>query len=969
MATIGTLRANLLTNVAAFERDMGRAQKSVGAFGRKMGKAGGQIRSVGTSMTIGLTLPILGVATAAVKMATGFNKAMADVATLIPKSTGRVRELKSAVQEMAVAHGKDTTDLAKGLYQTISAFGDVAGQTVKVLEINSRAAAAGLATTEQAIALTSSVTKAYGDTSARAVQRVADLAFQTVKLGQTTFPELAASMGRVVPIAAKLGVTQEELSATFATLTGVTGNTADVSTQMSAVLRAMIKPTATMTDSIKKLGFANSEAMTRSLGMVGSLDALIGTTDGTNESVGKLFGRAEALNAVFALTGAQAETFTTKLGAMGEVTGAADEAFDEVTQGINKAGFAWNQFKASVVVTAQRLGDELLPILMDVAERLKPIGKFIVGLVKTFAGWSTATKTAVVGLLGLLAAIGPVLVVLGTLALSLSAVMGVITGGLITIGGLITALGVLSGVAIAVGVALGAWKLLKWVRDISTYGKGVEKILGTLTDLEKQTTQNELSWRKLSEVTKDADRAMKNVSDAFVAGTVDIFDLDGVMRNLAESGQLTTGRMKQLAEMAQTLSAEDGILTVGLERLIATYGRHVKVTDEVTASLFTMTEAQKKTAAAVRARADNEHRLMEIVSRGQVEMEKTGKVLAEMGTEWVSIVDISERIPPGLEGVFGRMNEGLETVPVTMADVGESTRQLESDFGLMGQAIEGTFAQMMIGAKGFKDGFIDIWQSIKASFSNILAKMLKQFLGGFLNKIMGKSSGLGGMFGGGGGKRDGGGGFLSDIFGGIFGSGTKAGAGGAATSGGGLLSKIFGGGLFGGGILGGLATGGILTAGTLLAKPIFKGIKKVGSAIGKGIKKVGGFFKGLFGFGRKKKQQTAAPQPFFPRYPTGIQTTGAEGPMAMDASFGWDPGMFEARHGLVGDFGKATPIIAHGLEAIVPLDEFMSLTGPDNGGSDAADLGMLMSIRDILEQQPRVIARAVRDAVLQAVPV
>ena len=99
-----------------------------------------------------------------------------------------MHDLKDAVQEMAIAHGKDTQDLARGLYQTISALGDDAADTVKVLEINSRAATAGLATTEDAIALTSAVTKAYGDTSAAAVQRVSDLAFQTVKLGQTTFP-------------------------------------------------------------------------------------------------------------------------------------------------------------------------------------------------------------------------------------------------------------------------------------------------------------------------------------------------------------------------------------------------------------------------------------------------------------------------------------------------------------------------------------------------------------------------------------------------------------------------------------------------------------------------------------------------------------------------------------------------------------------------------------------------------------
>ena len=49
---------------------------------------------------------------------------MANVATLIPGSTARVEEIKTAVQDLAVAHGRQTQDLVGGLYQTISAFGD-----------------------------------------------------------------------------------------------------------------------------------------------------------------------------------------------------------------------------------------------------------------------------------------------------------------------------------------------------------------------------------------------------------------------------------------------------------------------------------------------------------------------------------------------------------------------------------------------------------------------------------------------------------------------------------------------------------------------------------------------------------------------------------------------------------------------------------------------------------------------------
>ena len=399
---------------------MGKAATRMGRVQRSFDRFGTRATAAGQALSVGLTTPIVGLGTIALRSATQFNKGMANVATLIPGNTARVNELKGAVQQLAIAHGKDTTDLAAGLYQTISAFGDQAGDTLRVLEINSKAATAGVATTEQAIALTSSVTKAYGDTSATAVQKVSDLAFLTVKLGQTTFPELAASMGRAVPIAAKLGVSQEELSAGFATLTGVTGNTSEVSTQLAAILRALLKPTPALAAAVDGLGFSNAQALVETLGLKGGLEALIGETDGTNESIGKLFGRAEALNAVFALTGTQSDTFNEKLAAMQDAAGATDTAFREQTEGVNRAGHAWDRLKAKFTVASQQIGDQLAPVLLDLAGALRPVKDVVIGLIDRLTQLSGSQKAVALSAIALGAGLGPVLLLFGGVARALS---------------------------------------------------------------------------------------------------------------------------------------------------------------------------------------------------------------------------------------------------------------------------------------------------------------------------------------------------------------------------------------------------------------------------------------------------------------------------------------------------------------------------------------------------------------------
>jgi len=212
------------------------------------------------------------------------------------------------------------------------------------------------------VKLLSTITKGYGDISATATNKAADLVFMTIKLGQTTFPELAASMGAVVPIANTMKVSQEELFGAMATLTGVTGNAAEVSTQVRGVLNSLIKPTAQMEAALKKLGYANGQAMIKSLGLRGTLLKLKTATGGNDVVFGRLFGRVEAMNAAMALAGTQSDTFKNKTLQMVSATGAAEEAYKKKMDVLDRVKALYN-------VIQIRLGSKLLPILEKVGEK------------------------------------------------------------------------------------------------------------------------------------------------------------------------------------------------------------------------------------------------------------------------------------------------------------------------------------------------------------------------------------------------------------------------------------------------------------------------------------------------------------------------------------------------------------------------------------------------------------------------
>ncbi len=320
-------------------------KKSIKVASATMADLGGNLKSSGIKIgqavaagTAASMAAITAVSTAAIKNAGTMQKEMSNVATLLDGTTqeidGRIAELQSGILDISNKLNIDTSDLTDGLYQVISAVGDTE-DSLNNLTISAQAAKAGNATTTDAINLLTAVTKGYGDTSKEAFEKTSDLAFQTVKLGQTSFPELAANIGKVTPLASALQVSQEELFGASATLTGVTGGTAEVMTQLKAVLSGLMSPSQGMAGALEQLGYSSGSAAIESLGLQGTLDALSGTVDGDTQQLAKMFSSVEAQTAILALAGTQSQNFADKTQAMYDAAGATNKAFAAQTDNID----------------------------------------------------------------------------------------------------------------------------------------------------------------------------------------------------------------------------------------------------------------------------------------------------------------------------------------------------------------------------------------------------------------------------------------------------------------------------------------------------------------------------------------------------------------------------------------------------------------------------------------------------------
>ena len=344
-----------------------------------------------------VTSSLTAAAAASVNMANKFNEGFSRVATLIPGATARIKELQENVLDLSPAVGKTTQDLTDGLYEIISGFGDSA-DSAKTLTLAAKAAAAGSSTTKEAIALLSAVTKGYGDTSLDAQKKVSDLAFTTLKLGQTSMSELASSIQKTTSSSKELGVTQEELFSVFASGTGVIGGAAEVATKLQAAYTELMKPGDALLEAFEKLGVqTGTELIQKFGGLQGAFNALKKVADETGVAVNTLFGSAQAGSLVLYEAGAGAAKATASFEAMQNVVGATDEAFAETTEhGVNSFGFQLQQLQLNAQKMTIKLGQELIPTLQTL---LKPVMSIVNLLASANPGWmaliGTMTKSAV----------------------------------------------------------------------------------------------------------------------------------------------------------------------------------------------------------------------------------------------------------------------------------------------------------------------------------------------------------------------------------------------------------------------------------------------------------------------------------------------------------------------------------------------------------------------------------------------
>lgn len=267
-----------------------------------------------------------------------FAQRMGEVNSITDLNQAQFQALSADVRQLSQAMGKDAAQSAAALYDILSS-GVSPDNSIKTLELATRAAVAGVTDTATAVRGGLSVVNAYGEDIENLGLRY-DQLFLTVRDGVTTFPELANYIGDTLPTAKAAGVEFSEVAAAIALMTKAGIRTPQATTAIKGAINALAAPGEAAAKSMAALGIEWN-------GLTATLEEIASRGLGI-AAMKEILPDVEARTAVLALTQNMAG-LKAEVEAMSNAGGALDAAYAKMAATpqaeLDKFNAAWGELK------------------------------------------------------------------------------------------------------------------------------------------------------------------------------------------------------------------------------------------------------------------------------------------------------------------------------------------------------------------------------------------------------------------------------------------------------------------------------------------------------------------------------------------------------------------------------------------------------------------------------------------------
>lgn len=372
------------------------------------------ITDLGRSMTLGLTVPIVAAGGAATSMAAGFDDAMSQVQGAL----GGASTDMDGLRDLALQLGADTvfsaTESAQAMVEL--AKGGLTEAQIKggALAASMDLAAAGQLNLADAAATTVQMMGSFG-LGAGDATRIANALAGAANASSADVSDLTQAMSQCSAQAALAGWSLEDTAAALALFAdhGVKGS--DAGTSLKTMLQRLAAPTDQAAEAIAAYGLNIRDSNGKMKDISGIADELTGKLGGLSDAE-----RDAALQTIFGSDASRAAAILMQSGSEGlakYIAATNDATAAETMANAQKGELSWalENMGGAVESAAIAFGTALAPAITAVAG-------VIGNVAEAFASLPAGVQTGIAVVLALVAALGPLLMVIGSVVAALPAI-------------------------------------------------------------------------------------------------------------------------------------------------------------------------------------------------------------------------------------------------------------------------------------------------------------------------------------------------------------------------------------------------------------------------------------------------------------------------------------------------------------------------------------------------------------------
>lgn len=462
-------------NPAGLNKALADIRKAEGTFNKFVAGTSGigkSMSSVGKSLSMNVTLPLTLLGAASVKTAADFEVAMAQVAVATDTPVAGLKNLSDLAKQL----GADTIFSANEAAQAML---ELSKAGIKPAEIQAGAlsntlnlaAASGMQLADSAIIMSAGMNTF--NLGAKDSTSIVDALAGAANASAADVSDIAMALQQTGQQAVASGLTIQETTAALAAFADAGVRGSDAGTSFKTFLQRLNPVSAEASKTMKQLGIEFFDSS-------GNMKDLAGIA-------------GEVQNRFKGLTQEQ------RLAAMQTIFGsdalrAANILYDEGTTGINKYIAATSESGTAAEMAAARnsglagaleaLRGSMETAALVIGEQLAPTIKTVAGVLQrffnNFTNLNSATQKAIIFFGGLIAVMGPLLIIFGTFLGALSNIAKVM-GTLNLLMG--TNIGLFKGTAFAAGEATTAVTIFGRAARIAIAGTGIGLLIIALAEL------------------------------------------------------------------------------------------------------------------------------------------------------------------------------------------------------------------------------------------------------------------------------------------------------------------------------------------------------------------------------------------------------------------------------------------------------------------------------------------------------